>query len=609
MKYLFTILTIVLLIACDTNNNAIDTNSTTSEISSKQSTYCNPIDIDYSYMSHYAYKDVSYRSGADPAVVRFKDGYYMFVTRSHGYWFSKNLSSWEFITPQSWYFNGSNAPAAWPSEDELLVLGDPSGSNAVIKTSNPKLGDWKTTYSVIPHTLHDPALFVDDDKRVYVYEGSSNLHPIKGMELDPNKNYVPIGKTVDLIKLHPDENGWERFGQDHNSDIKPFIEGPWMTKNNGKYYLQYAAPGTQWNVYGDGVYVGDNPLGPFEYAPYNPVSYKPGGFLNGAGHGSTVKDFYGNYWHIATMPISVNYKFERRLGMYPAGFEEDGQMYVNTAYGDYPHYISNSKEGSHKKSFTGWMLLSLNKKVETNSKLVKSEAKIITEDRNEKEYMPEILEADYNINKITDENIRTFWVSESNNDSIYVTVDLGAEMTVKAVQINFHDFNSDVFGRPSDLKNKFILEVSNDYKNWEIAADYSKNTKDQPHAYIELKKEVKARYVRYKHVFSSNKNLAISEFRVFGKGSGVVPEKPDNFIVKRLLDRRDALLEWNKQNNVQGYVLYWGISPKKLNNSVLMYGSNSYELKALSKNQNYYFQVEAFNENGISKRSEILKSE
>jgi len=31
-------------------------------------TYCNPIDIDYSYMSHYrARRDVSYRSGADPA--------------------------------------------------------------------------------------------------------------------------------------------------------------------------------------------------------------------------------------------------------------------------------------------------------------------------------------------------------------------------------------------------------------------------------------------------------------------------------------------------------------------------------------------------------------
>jgi xylan 1,4-beta-xylosidase len=609
MKYFILILSIFALITCNTDNNGSTKGTSTSENYSNLLTYCNPIDIDYSYMSHYAYKDVSYRSGADPAVVRYKDGYYMFVTRSHGYWFSKDLSNWEFITPQSWYFNGSNAPAAWPSGDDLLVIGDPSGSNAVIKTDNPKLGDWKTTYSVIPHTLHDPAIFIDDDKRVYVYEGSSNLHPIKGMELDPNKNYVPVGEIVDLITLHPEENGWERFGQNHNSDIKPFIEGPWMTKHKGKYYLQYAAPGTQWNVYGDGVYVGDSPLGPFEYAAYNPVSYKPGGFLNGAGHGSSVEDFNGNYWHIATMPISVNYKFERRLGMHPAGFEEDGQMYVNTAYGDYPHYIANSKENNHKNSFTGWMLLSYNKKVETNSKLVKREANIIKEAAHEKEYMPEILEADYAIDKITDENIRTFWVSESNNDSIYVTVDLGEEMNVKAVQINFHDFNSDIFGRPTDLKNQFILEASIDKKNWEIAADYSKNLKDQPHAYIPLKKEVNARYVRYKHVYSSNKNLAISEFRIFGKGFGTPPQKPSIFEVERQKDKRDAILSWEQQNNAQGYVLYWGIAPDKLNNSVFMYGSNSYKLKALSINQSYYFQVEAFNENGISNRSNILKTE
>lgn len=289
MKYYVFLLSLLFLISCDKNEKkSIQIDTSDSEVKNNFTTYCNPIDIDYSYMSHYAFRNVSYRSGADPSVVRYKDGYYMFVTRSHGYWYSKDMSNWKFITPQSWYFNGSNAPAAWPTEDEILVLGDPSGINAMIKTDNPKLGDWKTTYSVIPHTLHDPAIFVDDDKRVYVYEGSSNVFPIKGLELDPNKNYVPIGEPVDLITLHPEEHGWERFGENHSSDVEPFIEGPWMTKHKGKYYLQYAAPGTQWNVYADGVYVGDNPLGPFTYAPYNPISYKPGGFLNGAGHGSTA---------------------------------------------------------------------------------------------------------------------------------------------------------------------------------------------------------------------------------------------------------------------------------------------------------------------------------
>ncbi len=65
--------------------------------------YCNPIDIDYTYMSHYrARNNVSYRSGADPAIVNFKGKYYLFVTRSHGYWVSEDMNKWKFIRPQSW---------------------------------------------------------------------------------------------------------------------------------------------------------------------------------------------------------------------------------------------------------------------------------------------------------------------------------------------------------------------------------------------------------------------------------------------------------------------------------------------------------------------------
>ena len=78
-------------------------------------------------------------------------------------------------------------------------------------------------------------------------------------------------------------HGWERFGRDHRDTIKPFTEGAWMTKFNGRYYLQYGAPGTEYNVYANGTYVGDHPLGPFTYAPYNPVSYKPGGFVTRCG--------------------------------------------------------------------------------------------------------------------------------------------------------------------------------------------------------------------------------------------------------------------------------------------------------------------------------------
>ncbi|MCB0571346.1 MAG: family 43 glycosylhydrolase [Phaeodactylibacter sp.] len=600
-----------LLLACTTMAQKSEKPTSGLPILEKQDykTYCNPVDIDYSYMSHNrANANVSYRSGADPAVVNFKGIYYLFVTRSHGYWASDDMSNWKFIHPQSWYFNGCNAPAAAVKDGKVIVLGDPSGIGAVIETDNPGLGDWKTNYAVInvPGGVQDPCLFVDDNGKVYLYEESSNTYPIRGIELDAENYYVPVGKEVDLFNLEPEKHGWERFGQDHRSDIKPFIEGPWMVRHGDTYYLEYGAPGTQWNVYADGVYIGKSPLGPFEYASYNPISYKPGGFLKGSGHGSTVRDNQGNYWHYATMAISVNYKFERRIGMYPAGFEDNGQLYVNTAYGDYPHYLPGTEVANHKERFTGWMLLSYQKPVTTNSPLVVSDVNVV--DESDSGYMLGQI-TDFNIEHINDEEIRSYWVSVANDDSIYVSIDLEEVMDVRAVQINFQDFKSDIFGRPDTLRQQFVIKASKDGKTWKAIADYSHNQRDMPNGYIELPEPVEARYIRYDHVYCTNKNLAISELRVFGNGKGAVPAQPANFSIQRQADRRNANLSWNAVPGATGYVIYWGITRDHLNLSALMYGQASYELRALNTGQGYYYQVEAFNENGISKRSEVLYTE
>ena len=116
----------------------------------------------------------------------------------------------------------------------------------------------------------------------------------------------------------------------------PFIEGAFMSKINGKYYLQYAAPATEVPTYGNGVYIGETPMGPFVYQQHNPMSSKLGGFITDAGHGSTIQDAYGNWWHAASMRISVNASFERRVGLFPAGVDEDGILYCNQNYADWP---------------------------------------------------------------------------------------------------------------------------------------------------------------------------------------------------------------------------------------------------------------------------------
>lgn len=548
----------------------------------RTTTYCNPLNLDYTYPFHNSHLGKSYRSGADPAVVEFRGEYYMFVTRSWGYWHSKDLLNWDFITPEKWYFEGCNAPAAHNYKDSILyVCGNPSGAMSILYTDNPKRGDWKAVPSVL-HDLQDPALFIDDDERAYMYWGSSNRWPIRGKELDMKNKFLPIAKKPDsLLFLRPDIHGWERFGENHTSDIKPFIEGAWMTKHNGKYYLQYAAPGTQFNVYGDGVYVGKSPLGPFQYAAHNPFCYKPGGFATGAGHGSTVCGPGGIYWHFGTIHLSINYKFERRLCMFPTFFDEDGVMYSDTYFGDYPHYSPDQvSRQTTSGGFRGWMLLSYGKPVKASSQL-----------------------ESYPVENVTDENLKTFWVAEKNDDKQWVEIDLEEVSDVYALQLNFFDYEETGFwGRMPNLRQRYLVEASVDGARWRVLVDYRNSFRDAPHNYIELDQPIEARYIRYRHHYVPGKNLAMGDIRVFGLGRGKKPATVKGFTVVREADERNARISWKSVKGAQGYNVLWGVAPDKLYSSWMVYGDNSLDLRALTVGQKYYFAIEAFNENGISQR-------
>lgn len=552
--------------------------------STQMSTYCNPLNLDYTYMIYNAHKDISYRSGADPAVVRFRNEYYMFVTRSMGYWHSADLTNWTFITPERWYFEGENAPAAHNYKDSVLyVTGNPSGSMSVLYTDNPKKGDWKAVPSIL-NDLQDPALFIDDDEQAYVFWGSSNKFPIRVRKLDKELRFRP-SQTIELFNLDGKKHGWERFGENHsNTVLGGYIEGPWLTKHNNKYYLQYAAPGTEFNVYGDGVYIGATPLGPFSYAPNNPISYKPGGFINGAGHGSTVVGPEEQYWHFTTMAISVNINWERRIGMFPTYFDRDGLMYCNTSFGDYPHF-SPAVSGKMGR-FAGWMLLSYKKPVNASSSL-----------------------ANQGPENVVDENIKTFWVAEKNDDQQSLEIDLVNPGKVYAIQLNYHDYKSNLYGRVPGLYHRYLLEGSVDGKKWQTLVDRRNSFRDVPNDYVELGTPQTVRYIRYKNIHVPTPNLAISGLRVFGVGQGKGPTPVKNLSVKRDQDRRDALISWEPQKNCQGYNVLWGIAPDKLYSSWMVYDKNSLELKSLTVDQTYYFAIEAFNENGVSERTKVVKAE
>ncbi len=570
-------------------------------------TYCNPLDIDYTYMVYNSARNISYRSGADPAVVEFRGEYYMFVTRSFGYWHSRDLVNWEFIKPVQWFFEGSNAPTAFNYKDSVIYFaGDPAGYGSILYTDDPKTGKWTPTAS-ITYNIQDSELFIDDDGKTYLYWGSSNVHPIRVKMLNKDDRFLETGVKKELINLDEEKHGWERFGENnfHPTLKEGYMEGASMTKHNGKYYLQYAAPGTQFNVYADGVYIGETPLGPFTYMKNNPMSFKPGGFTNGAGHGITVKQTNGQYWHFATMALASNSHWERRLCMFPVYFDDEGLMHSNTHYGDYPRYGPNhpTRAGHHN----GWMLLSYKGKATVSSSLMQIRKSTSTDDdyditemplkRNEEgEIMSEVL---------TDESPKSFWVAEANDSLQWVEIEMQTPGKIYAFQLNFHDHEAGIYTRVEGLRHRFSLEVSEDGKNWETVVDRSNSYKDTPNAFIPLNRPVNGKFVRYNNVKVPGNNLALSEIRVFGKGFGKKPAKVRGFTVNRQDDRRDASLLWQPVKGAQGYNIRWGIAPGKLYQSWLIYDVNEHFMRNLDRDTRYYFTIEAFNENGISEMSEI----
>ncbi|SOC78769.1 F5/8 type C domain-containing protein [Salinimicrobium sediminis] len=574
-------------------------------------TYINPLDIDYTYMVYNSSKNISYRSGADPAVIEFRGEYYMFVTRSFGYWHSKDLINWEFIKPKQWFFEGSNAPTAFNYKDSLVYFaGDPAGYGSILYTDDPKSGNWTPTASITSN-IQDSELFIDDDGKAYLYWGSSNVHPLKVKMLDKDDRFLETGVEMELINLVEEEHGWERFGENnfHPTLKEGYMEGASMTKHDGKYYLQYAAPGTQFNVYADAAYIGETPLGPFKYMKNNPYSFKPGGFANGAGHGITVKQTNGQYWHFATMALASNSHWERRLAMWPTYFDDEGLMYTNTSYGDYPLHSPDhpTKAGLH----TGWMLLSYKGNTTVSSSRMQVRKSTSTDGDYDIEEMPLERNSEGKIisKVLTDESPKSFWVAEANDEEQWVEIEMLAPGDIYAVQLNFHDQDAGIYTRTEGLRHRFILEVSNDGKNWKTLVDRSNSFEDAPNAYLPLNQPVRGKYVRYNNVEVPGNNLALSEIRVFGKGLGKKPSKVKGFQVDRQKDRRDAAFKWEPVKGAQGYNIRWGIAPDKLYQSWLIYGENEHFMRNLDRGTKYYFNIEAFNQNGISERTEIQEVE
>ena len=556
----------------------------------KRLTYCNPLNLDYGYTPIPAFATAGrHRAAADPVITRYKGDYYLFATNQWGYWHSTDLSNWQFVArsflkPQHKVYDDLCAPAVFVLGDTLLVFGSTHNKDFPIwMTTDPKANAWQEAVEPFQIGAWDPAFFLDDDGKLYLYWGSSNALPLYGQQIS-RKTFQPIGAPQTMFGLNDRQFGWQRFGEYlDNTFLDPFMEGAWMTKYRGKYYLQYGAPGTEFSGYADGVQVADTPLGPFTPQPHNPFAYKPGGFARGAGHGNTFQDAWNNYWHVSTLVVSVKNNFERRLGLWPAGFDAAGTLYTNTAFGDYPHYLPSGPADHLISKFTGWMLLNYQRPVQVSSTL-----------------------GGYRANYAVDESIKTYWSAATANPGEFIQTDLGGLSTVRAIQINYADQDAEFLGKSAGVYHQYKLYHSLDGKTWQLLADKSRNRTDVPHDYLELPKPVKTRFIKLENVHMPTGKFALSGLRVFGRGPGAKPAAVQNFVVLRTeKDKRSAWLKWAPVDDAYAYNVYTGLAPDQLYICMMVHGANEYYFKGMDKDRPYYFTIEAINENGVSARTPV----
>ena len=570
---LLTFLIAPLLIGCQ------DTHPIKAKIAQSPKTFCNPVNLNYRFMKIDGGEGI--REAADPVVVSFKDKYYLFASKSSGYWYSEDFTDWKhvFITDSVLPIE-DYAPGLFIHKDHLYYVGSTHGKGMLYRSAAPETGEWEPVKEI--WSYWDPAFYVEGDN-LYMYYGCSPVDPIYAQVLDLNTLEART-EVITCFNSNKEEYGWERTGEHNELPRRPYIEGAWMTAHQGKYYLQYAAPGTEWKSYADGTYVSDSPSGPFTYMENSPVSYKPTGFIGGAGHGCMFTVGSENYWKAATNSISVRHMFERRVSFYPAGFDKDGYLYTDTYLGDYPMFLPTEKRQASDSFQPGWMLLSYGKTVTASSTLDGFPAE-----------------------NIVDEDSRTAWVAATNNDTEWLQVDLQHLSSVNAIQVNFDEYGAKQKGFVPGVYQSYVIYASVNGEDWYPVVDYSTKKTDTPHDYIEFEEPFKARYIKLQNKeYTVSSNLSVRDLRIFGNGLGSKPRPVNGFTVKR--NEEDPCivsLALNEVPHAQGYIVRYGIAEDKLYSNFQVMGETSLEIGSLNKGVTYYFTIDTYNEDGITRTEQV----
>ena len=229
--------------------------------------------------------------GADPFVLFHEGKYYLYATTcsDKGYMISvsDDLVNWReegmclekenvqgdknFWAPEVMYHNG------------LFYMAYSANWHIGIAVSESPLGPFvqKEKKWACKEQAIDGSFFRDDDGKIYLYyvhQTYDGHYTNQIYVAEMSSDLTEIIPETERLLINPSEP-WEVREKARTS------EGPFVLKNNGKYYLTYSVNDFQSVYYSIGCAVSDSPLGPFKKLVGNPI-LKRSEFVNGTGHHS-----------------------------------------------------------------------------------------------------------------------------------------------------------------------------------------------------------------------------------------------------------------------------------------------------------------------------------
>jgi xylan 1,4-beta-xylosidase len=487
--------------------------------------YCNPLPIETTS------KDGSAQGVnlGDITVVPEGGQYFMFCSGGGG-WVSKDLVNWEYkgveirngnlpVAPHvvkynsAFYMSGNDAPlyrapailgpyevvGEWTDEKGQPFTG--------VSLGRPWQGNLKGSFDV--------DIFIDEDNKPYLYFVGRSTDGIYVVPLDPkelNKFAAPRKHLFGFNKA----SRWEWSGDMNEYSDVAWIEGPWVIKRNGTYYMQHSAGGTQWLTYATGVYTSKSPLGPFVQAPVNPLLRNVHGLVTGPGHGSVVQGPDGNWWQFYTI-VTQNPPGGRRIGMDPVSFDRNGNM-VARGPTETPQWGPGAVSDPFRNGESGSIPVSINK-----ARVMGSRSAISSERPGH--------DAAYAVDNYNG----TWWEPAEGDAQPSLTLDLGAanewdplqSFTIDSSRILFF-VGGGAFGSGRGtapvptaglvVAHQYKIEASNDGKNFTTILDKTGNRVTKYIEFDELPPTV-CRYVRFTMTGwprRPNVPFGIIEFTVFG---------------------------------------------------------------------------------------------